>query len=95
MKLNDYFLVSDLQRLTSDEYKSLVIYLSLIGIQCRIEFEKTQKIKSPDLVLTACTCDGVVRLIWSTTRDDDLKTQVSYEDLKRMSSLGDFSNENA
>lgn len=90
MKLNDYFLVSDLQRLTSDEYKSLVIYLSLIGIQCRIEFENVQKNKSPHVVLTAYNRDGVVRLIWSTTRDNDLKTRVSYEDLKRMSSLGEL-----
>lgn len=90
MKENDYFLTSDWEKLTVNERQQFAAYCNLMGIVPY--FCRYQEKHYTHVVLD---CDVNKILVYTSELDPDLNRRVLFEDLKRMSSLGDFSNENA
>lgn len=89
MKIGDYFLVSDLQRLSEEQYNSLVTYIKFMGVACRILYKDIVENPDgdPDVVVVDDCWDGTM-LLWSYFGDEEIVNCIPYDDILRIISLG-------
>lgn len=90
MKLNEYFLLSDIKKLSSDEFNSLVEYLKLFGIEIEHSL-KSLKRNHRRIGSVWCVFDGyngdALYMTVSSLLDPDLTVRHDLADIKRMISL--------
>lgn len=88
MEAGDYIAASDLLKFSEEQYHSLVLYLKLIGITCNISYIRIVEDVLPDEVIMNYCHAGTSFMVWANDNSPFLKRRYSYEDLKRMASLG-------
>ena len=87
MKPGEYFLTEDVQRLTCDQYSSLMGYLKFMGVESRILYDEFIDDNSQDDLVVVWNSDHGFRLLWSYFGDSDLTHQHTYDDMLRMISI--------
>lgn len=89
MKIGDYFLMSDVTRLSKDQYNSLKTYLKFIGIECTLTYKDIANLSLAGDVLMTWKRSGKLRLLLSDFDDTGLVNCVPYDDILRMISLSE------
>lgn len=82
MRENDWILLSDLRTLTKEQYNNFFIYSKLMGVNCNILYDVLGIEHSQDIFIVYKT-----EWLFSTNDDLDKGTQISLEDVIRMSML--------
>ena len=90
MEPGDYIVASDLLKFSEEQYHSLVLYLKLIGITCNLSYIRIVECALPDDVIMNYWHAGTSFMVWAHDSSPFLKRRYSYDDLKRMASLGEL-----
>ena len=92
MKLNDYVLRSDIEKLSKDQYESFTCYLELVSIINWIKYEDMAVVE-PELdilVVGERVYDTDALLRSRLDSDPDIVNQFSYEEILRMVAIGEL-----
>lgn len=95
MKLNDYVLRSDIEKLSKSQYQAFKCYLKFVGIANWIKYEDMEVIEPElDILVVASRVYDTDALLWSILDSDpDIVNQFSYEEILRMAAIGEAMND--
>lgn len=95
MKLNDYVLRSDIEKLSKSQYQAFRCYLKFINIGNWIEYEDIAVAEPElDILIVASRIYTTDALLW-TDLDTDPQTDdpIPYEEILRMVAIGELMND--
>lgn len=95
MKLNDYVLRADIEKLSKDQYESFKCYLKIVGVYNWIKYEDIAVTEPElDILIVASRIYTTDALLWSNLDSDpDAANLITYEEIRRMTAIGEVMND--
>ena len=92
MKLNDYVLRSDIEKLSKSQYQAFKCYLRFIGVDNFIIYDYIfTNFKRDDILIVGLKSNGRVSLLWSDLAiDPDAANPIPYEEILNMVRIGEL-----